>query len=466
MHSEEEIKMQGKRKKGSKTLALIERKNAMYKKKNRNQEYLFKELMPFGGQLDQKNRWLKIREMIPWEDLEEKYCGYFSNIGRPGKDGRMIIGLLLLKHMTDRSDEEVRMELQENVYWQAFCGLEQFEVKSLLDSSSLTKLRKRLGVKFIKEMEELTYAVLIDKRIIKGKGMVVDGTVFPQKVKYPNDVGLLNDVREWIVEQIKKINKKTGKKIRTYCRSARKVYLNFVKKKQKTKKMIKRAKREMLQYVRRNMKQIKELFKETQESTDKKFKEKISLAETILEQQNEMYLNKTRSVKNRVVSFYRGYVRPIKRGKNGKPVEFGPKGALSFVDGFLFLNELNHNNFSEGQTEIVEGQLEHYEHMFKKKPPSFTADKLYGSLKNRRLLKDKEVRGAFKALGRKGKDSSGYDQWFKKKQRQRNQIEGSFGNGKKHYGLEEILYHGVEGAEMWIRSCILGMNLKTALAKI
>ncbi len=438
----------------------------MYKKKARNQEYLFKELMPFGGRLDQENRWLKIREIIPWKELEEKYCEHFSKVGRPGKDGQMIIGLWLLKHMTDRSDEEVRMELQENVYWQAFCGLEQFEVRPLLNSSSLTRLRKRLGVKFIKEMEELTYAILVDKKIIKGKGIMVDGTVFPEKVKYPNDVGLLNDAREWIVKQIKKISKGSGKKIRTYCRSARKVYLNFVKRKQKTKRMIKKAKREMLQYVRRNMRQIKKLSNESKVTMDEKFKEKIALAETILEQQYEMYVKKTQSVKDRVVSFYRGYVRPIKRGKNGKPVEFGPKGALSFVDGFLFLDSLSHDNFSEGQNDIVENQLENYEGRFKKKPPSFTADKLYGSLANRKLLKDKEIRGAFKALGRKGKDRSAYDQWFKKKQRQRNQIEGAFGNGKKHYGLEEILYHGVEGAEMWVRSCILGMNLKTALAKI
>jgi len=60
--------VQGKSKKESKTLALIERKNAMDKKKKRNQEYLFKELMPFGGQLDQENRWLRIQEMIPrWQ---------------------------------------------------------------------------------------------------------------------------------------------------------------------------------------------------------------------------------------------------------------------------------------------------------------------------------------------------------------------------------------------------------------
>ena len=127
---------------------------------------------------------------------------------------------------------------------------------------------------------------------------------------------------------------------------------------------------------------------------------------------------------------------------------------------------MNHDNFSEAQVGIVENQVGHYERMFKKKPPSFAADKLYGSLANRKLLKEKGIRGAFKALGRKGKDRGAYDQWFKKKQRQRNQIEGAFGNGKNHYGLEKILYHGIEGSEIWVRSCILGMNLKTALARI
>lgn len=441
-------------------------KITMYKKKPRNQNYLFKELFPFGGQLEKDNRWLRIRELIPWEELEEKYRRYFAEVGRPGKDGQLTIGLMLLKHMTTKSDEEIRLELQENIYWQAFCGLEHFQAKPLLDSSSLTKLRKRLGIKFIRQLEEITYRTLIDKKIIKGKGLLVDATVFPEKMKYPNDVGLLNDVREWLVGQIKKISKKTGKKIRTYCRTARKVYLNFAKKKQETKRMVKMAKRQMLQYPRRNIRQISELIKETGETVNRKFEEKLILAEKIFGQQYKMYCTNTKSIAERVVSFYRGYVRPIKRGKSGRPVEFGPKGALSFVGGFLFLDTLSHDNFSEAQNGIVKNQLENYERRFKKKPPSFTADKLYGSFENRGMLKDKEIRGAFKALGRKGKDSSVYDQWFKKKQRQRNQIEGSFGNGKKHYGLDEILYHGIEGAEMWVRSCILGMNLKAALAKI
>ena len=71
----------------------------MYTGKDRETPILFKELFPFGGQLDKTNRWLKIKDLIPWEELEEKYESYFSKIGRPAKDGRLIIGLMLLKHM-------------------------------------------------------------------------------------------------------------------------------------------------------------------------------------------------------------------------------------------------------------------------------------------------------------------------------------------------------------------------------
>lgn len=441
----------------------------MYKKKERNQNYLFKELFPFGGQLEENNRWLRIRGLIPWEELENRYQKYFSSKGgRPGKDGQLIIGLMLLKHMTNRSDEEIVFELQENIYWQAFCGLEHFQTRRLLDPSTLTKLRKRLGIKFIKELESETYKVLIEKKIIKGKGLMVDGTVFPESVKYPNDVGILNDVREWVIKKIKTIRKKTGEKVRTYCRKARKIYLNFVKKKQKTKKMIKKTKRQMLQYVKRNIKQLRAMIKGKKEEAEVKIEEKIKLAERILEQQYEMYRKNTNRIKGRIVSFYREYVRPIKRGKNGKPVEFGPKAAVSYVGGFLFLDKMSHDNFSEAKTEVIETQIEGYVNKFGKFPISFTGDKLYGTTENREMLKEKGIRSAFKALGRKrkGKEKTSGEQWFKRKQRERNRIEGGFGNAKEHYGLDKILYNGVEGAEIWVRASIMGMNLKTALSKI
>ena len=438
----------------------------MYNKKDRKTPFLFKELFPFGGQLDKANRWLKIKDLIPWEELEERYESYFLKIGRPAKDGQLIIGLMLLKHMTGNSDEEMSLGLRENIYWQAFCGLENFQSEALLDSSSLTKLRQRLGIKFIKELEAATYKALIARKIIKGKGLLVDATVFPEKIKYPNDVSLLNDVRQWLVKEIKRVGKAAGVKIRTYRRKARKIYLQFAKKKMKSKKAIKRAKKQMLQFVRRNIKQLKDLIEATDERMKTSVSARLELAEEIFKQQEEMYRSNKNRIKERIVSFYREYVRPIKRGKSGKPVEFGPKGALSSIGGFLFLDRFSHNNFSEAKEDIVREQIRNYEEKFKKKPPSFTGDKLYGTLKNREIMKEEKIRGSFVALGKKAKRETKDKRWFKKKQKERNRIEGAFGNGKEHYGLERVLYRGKEMSEVWVRVSILGMNLKAALARI
>ena len=79
----------------------------MYRGKDRQTRKLFSEFLPFEGKLDSENRWLKIKGLIPWESLEARYQGYFSDRGRPALDGRLVIGILLLKHMTGSSDEAI-----------------------------------------------------------------------------------------------------------------------------------------------------------------------------------------------------------------------------------------------------------------------------------------------------------------------------------------------------------------------
>jgi len=442
----------------------------MYKSQDRQTMHLFEELFPFGGKLDAGNRWLKIAGIIPWESLEKKYAEYFSDRGRPGTDARLAAGLFLLKHMSGKSDEEVVMELLENPYWQSFCGLETFATGATIEASTLSRLRKRLGPKYVQEMEEATYQVLIEKKILRAKGMLADGTVIPENIKYPNDVGLLNDVRQWVVEKIKGIGKDVGRKYRTYCRKARQVYLNFAKSKRKTKRQIKRAKRQMLQFVRRNLRQLEEALGEAYRKGSRRtllIGARLGAARKIFEQQWEMYKKGSHRIADRIVSFHRPWVRPIKRGKSGKDVEFGAKAAMSHVDGFLFLDKIHHDNFSESQTSVVGEQIESYEKRFGKKPASFTGDKAYGSRENRELIEEqKQIRSSFVRLGKKQPSRDKMTRWFKRKQKERNRIEGHFGHGKEHYGLDRMWYHGQEGSEIWTRGGILAMNLMTALARI
>jgi len=439
----------------------------MYRGKDRKTLPLFPELFPFGGQLDPGNRWLKIKPLISWEGIESQYSKYFSDIGRPASDCRLVIGILLLKHMTGLSDEGIIVLIKENPYMQVFCGFDQFDTQSPLDSSTLSKTRKRLGKKYFTELERETQQVLIERKIIKGKGMLLDATVFPEYVRYPTDTGLLNEAREWTVRQIKCIGESLGIKVRTYCRKASKEYLNFSKKKSRGKKLIQKTRKSLLQYLRRNVKQMRCLVDKAGRQgvkIEKRVLNRFEVVRTVLDQQFEMYRRKISRIDDRIVSLHRPWTRPIVRGKSGdKKVEFGPKASLSYVDGFVFLDHISSDNFAEAAR--VDAQIEHYESLFGHKPPYVTADKIYGNRENRKLLKENEIRDAFEPLGRKARKQNPPDRWRKQKQRERNRIEGSFGHAKNHFNLDKIKYYIEDGPEIWVRLGLIGMNLQTAVKK-
>jgi hypothetical protein len=439
----------------------------MYVKKDKNTLELFKELMPWGGKLNENNRWLRLTELVPWEELETEYSKYFSeNRGRPGLDSQLVMGVICIKHMLKLSDKDAVEQVLENPYMQAFCGLESFATERLFDDSSLSKLRKRLGKKYFRQLEKKVLEVLKARKIIKARGIMVDATVFPSNIRYPMDVGLLNEVREWLVKHIKEISKQLGIWTRTYCCKAKKEYINFSKKRRRTKKAVREAKKQMLQYVRRNIKQLVVLFealrKQGKEVT-KVMNRQIEIIKIIMEQQWDMYRRRSHVVKDRIVSFTQPKVRPIVRGKDGKKVEFGPKGQLSLIDRYLFLDFMSFENFNEAKKLIESIRL--FIERFGKKPEEMIGDGIYGNRDNRRFLKDEGIESTLKPLGRKTKtqEYQKKKRWIKKKQRIRNQIEGFIGHAKEHFGLDRIRYKIDGGAEIWIRMGLLAMNLDTAL---
>jgi transposase, IS5 family len=437
-----------------------------YKSKDRMSGSLFSELLPFGGKLNIDNRWIRKHDLIPWFKLEEIYRKYFSNLGRPGKDSQLINGLLIVKHEMVLSDVEVVELFLENPYVQYFCGYDQFVVSREIEASTLARVRKRLGVEYFRKFEDEILKILKSRKIIKDNEQMIDATVFPSNVTYPTDTGLIENARQWVVEVIKKIIKAEviKKKIRTYCRKARRVYLRFQKKRRHSDKEIRKTKKQLLQYVRRNISQLRDLLtdiKEIPQKTLSQIKDRLIVAEKIYWQQLTMLKKRTRSIENRVVSFHRSEIRPIVRGKSGKDVEFGPKASLSCVDGYLFLDKFSYEAFHEGAA--LKEDLSEHKRKFDREPEVVITDKIYGSLENRKMLKEKGIKASLIPLGRKCERSKEEEKWVRLKQNKRSEIEGKIGIAKVHYGLERVLY---KNEEIGIRMGLLAMNLTTAMARI
>jgi hypothetical protein len=447
---------------------------------------------PFERHLDSENRWVKLAAVVPWDKLAEVYSRKLrSDSGRLTVDLRIVIAAIIIKHKLGLDDRGTVEMIRENIYLQYFCGLKSFTTEPVFDPSLFVDIRKRLGGKefgrfnqlVIDKSEEIKPHQARIKRKRKSDSqqdddkdtgapnrgtLKVDATVADQEIKFPNDVSLLNTSRENLERIIDLLYNASvdGAKPRTYRRVARKKFLNFSKKKRKSKKEIRRGMKAQLQYVRRDLKIINRLLSKPgrENLLSKRDKELLETITRVYEQQKWMYDTKTHSCPERIVNIFQPWVRPIVRGKDKNRTEFGAKINVSEVNGFCRIDNLSWDAYNESTD--LEQQVENFKTVYGCYPRVLLGDKIYLTRENRMFLKDKGIEIIGKPLGRPvetTKETPSQKYRKKKKAAQRNHIEGKFGQGKRGYGLNNIKARLIETSESWINAIIFVMNLTKLL---
>jgi hypothetical protein len=295
--------------------------------------------------------------------------------------------------------------------------------------------------------------------------LLLDATCAPADIRYPTDLGLLNEAREKtenIIDRLHAAKPQGSQKPRTYRRKARKEFLAAIKRKNKTAAMLRKAIRKQLGYVGRNLASIERLAQ-----TVSLCALKLSLYRALLvigelyRQQKAMYDTGTKRIEDRIVSIWFPHVRPIKRGKANAETEFGAKIHLSLVKGFAFAERIDWNNFNEG-TGLIEA-VENYRRRFGFYPESVHADKIYRNRKNADYCQQHGIRLSGPRMGRPPKDEIVRREQAKQArqdERDRVAIEGKFGEGKRRYGLSRIMAKLPETSMTVITLNLLVMNLE------
>jgi len=63
---------------------------------------------PLAAKVSGDNRWIKLAELIPWEDLEDDYSSQFcKGFGAPAKPFRLALGASIIKARLRLTDEEL-----------------------------------------------------------------------------------------------------------------------------------------------------------------------------------------------------------------------------------------------------------------------------------------------------------------------------------------------------------------------
>ena len=433
---------------------------------------------PVGMNLKESNRWVKKAQTIPWLEIEKRYAALFTNRkGNVAKPLRLALGACIIQAEYSFSDEETALMIQENPYLQYFCGYPGYDDEKLpFDPSLMVYFRKRLTPEVLGEINEMIVRDAKERQE-KGAGskddddsddapgsggnrgtMIVDATCAPSNIRYPQDVSLLNEARENAEKLLDALHDSAdGKKPRTYRERARKDYLKYTRCRKHTAKMTRKAIGKQLTYLRRDLDAVDGKLSLGKSLTTRQM-ERLDTIRTIYEQQKYMYDNLTHSVPDRIVSVSQPFVRPIVRGKAGKPVEFGAKLDVSVVDGWTRLECCSFDAYNEAgnlqeMTERFRAREGHY-------PSRILADKIYRNRENLSYCNMHGIRLSGPALGRPKKGETREKAQDYRDECERVEVERRFSLAKRKCGMGLVTAKLRETAAHVIAMSVLVLNLR------
>jgi hypothetical protein len=176
-------------------------------------------------------------------------------------------------------------------------------------------------------------------------------------------------------------------------------------------------------------------------------------------QQKDMFMKGVHQCDHRIVSIFQPHVRPIVRGKAKAKVEFGGKIGASIVKGYTFID--HHSWEAYNECDDLMRHLRNYKKRFGYLPKKFEGDKIYMNRTNRRILRLLKIEIGGKPLGRPSKDqlTKEYQMEMAKNVGERNEIEATFGTGKRVYNANDIRAKLPDAGTSWTAACYFAKNV-------
>jgi len=381
-----------------------------------------------------------LHRSIPFKDLTAKIPSPPQLIsGRGRKPFLKVeggIALLILKHHTCLSDEMLIERLNTDWCLQYFCGV-QLNARRIKDKNLVSWWRCYIAQHL--DINELQGVVISFWKPYMEQTHVtmMDATVYESNIRYPTDAKLLWEsvVKVYQIHQQKrKLLKLRGS--RSNYQKHKKNYLAYQRNRKKSRRKDKKLRKQLLKYLLRLLEGLQHLQSRYQFKLSNKETKLISNIKTIYGQQHELLYGTAEKVKQRIVSLDKPHVRPIIRGKEVKPVEFGAKVHKVQVGGLSFIEHLSYENFNEG-TRLKPSVAFHQKHFGRCR--QLGADAIYATNENRRYCNSLGIATSFVAKGKQGRLQEQKSAMRSVLSSVRSTVlEGSFGNEKNHYLMGKI----------------------------
>lgn len=392
----------------------------------------------FEEQLSRKHPLYILANRINWQLFDDKFKNlYCPNNGRPAKPIRLMVSLLILKHVRNLSDESVVEQWAENSYYQYFGGFTSFASGVPCEASELVHFRKRIGQEGMELI--LKESIRINGDDSHDPDVSVDTTVQEKNITFPTDAKL----HKKIIGKCSRIAEELQLPVRqTYTRTIKKLsvdqrFRNHPKNKAKARKADKKIKTIAGRLVRELQRSL---------PAENKYHQDLHLFQRVLAQ--------TKSSAGKVYSLHEPDVQCISKGKEHKKYEFGNKVSIVYTQNTgVIVGAMSFRNPYDGHT--IEPALQQAARLTGKAPRSATGDRGYRG----RTQIGETIIQIPKPFNKK-KQSSYRQNKLKKSFRRRAAIEPVISHLKADNRLSRNFYKGIFGDNINVLLSAAAYNFK------
>jgi transposase, IS5 family len=396
--------------------------------------------------------------------------------GRPTIALETFVRLMVLKQRYRWGYRTLVAEVSDSIHLRRFCRISLSE--RVPDESTVRKLTRRIGADTVAELTRALIVKATREKRFRPRAVRVDSTVIEADVHYPTDAGLASAGVRTLAREGRKLAKLLGEertrvrdRSRSMGRKLRAISRTIRRRSGEAKEEVLKLTAQTGELLQRSLIGARRLAalarrKARGRGARAKLKAAASLeelaarCEKIAAQIEQRVAGEP--IGDRIVSLFDADARPIRKGKLGKPTEFGYVSQLAEVTehtkpgarGLILPASSTLGNPSE--TTLLPGTVAELERLGIS-PREVALDGGFMPGPTNTALADLQPKQVFIA----GRQEPASKRTTRRLRRYRTGAEGRISHLKRRYGLDRSRLKGDEGRQIWTEWAILAYNSDT-----
>jgi transposase, IS5 family len=398
--------------------------------------------------------------------------------GRPSTPVEVILRLLVVKHLYGWSYEATERWVSDSLVLRQFCRV---YAEPVPDDTTLLRWANLIQPATLHRLLDHVVALARELKVTHGRKLRIDGTVVETHIHHPTDSTLLYDgvrVLSRTLVQAKAVLQATSalapKVFRDRTRSAKRQMKRIMEAaRQRGTEAADRmhtAYQRLLDITRATVQQATHVGGVCTAPATQSGQKLAAVLERIIPLVRQVVAQTTRRVlqgevvpaPEKVVSLFEPHTAIIRKGKPGKPTEFGRVLWLDEVEGGI-ISRYALLEGSPAEDAQLPPSLAHHLRVFNRPPRVLAGDRGVHSTANERYASTHGVKQVvLPKPGTKSAKRITHEQqrWFRRGHDWRAGIEGRISGLKRRHKLDRCRYHGTAGMERWVGWGIIAHDLR------